>query len=552
MTRKEYFARQRALSRLQAKQEAAQTRLIHAAHMEAYRPFIAALRQGKAGHIDREALAEKITGIIRDEGGKPAREARALHSAMEAEIFGRLGIARGVLPVNIYRSQKPHNKKKAGSEIQANARAPRQSRVQGRAWGVSAGLRSGVSTYRRDPDTGNIIWDDTPLEYAFTKRAELSGQVWRAVEEEEANIFAIVQTGRAMGRDVKDIARDLETFIAYPDGGGRVLGRWGKLEPGDEAYVKRFGRAGIDYRTMRIMRTETAAMLADEQAAIARDSSISSGLVDWVLEPGRDGWNCRCAELAAGGPYNIDDLPAAIPLHPNCNCQLRPRLLTDDEVFEQFEKELARLEGETGDEAASQDWLKEQLDEIDSRMIERPVSLAPALKLDRAVDYSGVSLADAYAKEYTFLREGTAKTGNEMMSIMTEEKQVVGTWEGSPSGVNMGAGILDIFDEGAEKSLSIMHTHPGNLGLSVTDFYLLSRYKSIKGVSVETAKGKAEIVNIRQGRRPTKTELEEESNIVLYAILQRPEYKNIKKDDPRWSDIIMKRNKRLKTIFGWR
>jgi hypothetical protein len=193
-------------------------------------------------------------------------------------------------------------------------------------------------------NAGAIIWDSTPLEYAFRKRADLSSQVWAAVAEEENKVLGIVYAGRSMGRDVKDIARDLETFISYPDGGARVLGRWGKLEPGDAEYVKRFGQAGIDYRTMRIMRTETAAMLADEQADIARDSDISDGMVDWVLEPGRDGWNCRCAEVASLGPYHIDELGDAIPLHPNCNCTLRPHLKTDEELLAEFEREMEEEE----------------------------------------------------------------------------------------------------------------------------------------------------------------------------------------------------------------
>jgi hypothetical protein len=106
-------------------------------------------------------------------------------------------------------------------------------------------------------------------------------------------------------------------------------------------YHGRLGAAGIDYRTMRIMRTETAAALADRQEGIARNSDICTGKVDWVLQKGRDGWNCNCAEYAAEGPYDVDNLPGPIPNHPNCNCQLRPHLKSDAEIREEFRRRTA-------------------------------------------------------------------------------------------------------------------------------------------------------------------------------------------------------------------
>jgi hypothetical protein len=101
-------------------------------------------------------------------------------------------------------------------------------------------------------------------------------------------------------------------------------------------YHGRLGAAGIDYRTMRIMRTETAAALNDRQADIARNSYISTGKVDWVLQKGRDGFNCECAAHAAGSPYDVDNLPGPIPNHPNCNCQLRPHLKTREQIEAEF------------------------------------------------------------------------------------------------------------------------------------------------------------------------------------------------------------------------
>jgi hypothetical protein len=289
---------------------------------------------------------------------------------------------------------------------------------QGRVWGYGVTVSGKtVSAYRRDPETGKIIWDDLPLEYAFRKRADLSSQVWKAAEEQEQKIFDVIRGGRALGRDVKDIGKDLETFINYPNGGERVVGRWksmfpnteqgrreawkreylaahGGLQPGSQAarallrepdarswvkqkmaettqrgtprlpdavkqYASRLGKAGLDYRAIRISRTETAAMLADEQTDIARNSAISTGEMDFVMERGRDAWGCNCEKYAAQSPWKVDD-PARpeIPVHPNCGCVWRPRLKTDAEMMASFRERMKEAEagasaGEEGVYSAS-------------------------------------------------------------------------------------------------------------------------------------------------------------------------------------------------------
>jgi hypothetical protein len=83
-------------------------------------------------------------------------------------------------------------------------------------------------------------------------------------------------------------------------------------------YARRIGKAGLDYRAIRVVRTETARMVADEEADFAKNSYAATGQVDWILKSGREQWGCKCAEYAAGGPYMIDNLPAEIPVHPNC------------------------------------------------------------------------------------------------------------------------------------------------------------------------------------------------------------------------------------------
>jgi hypothetical protein len=106
-------------------------------------------------------------------------------------------------------------------------------------------------------------------------------------------------------------------------------------------YTARLGKAGLDYRAIRISRTETAAMLADEQTDIARNSAISTGEMDFVMERGRDAWGCNCEKYAAQSSWKVDDPNRPeIPVHPNCGCVWRPRLKTDAEIMAAFQKSM--------------------------------------------------------------------------------------------------------------------------------------------------------------------------------------------------------------------
>jgi uncharacterized Zn finger protein (UPF0148 family) len=119
-----------------------------------------------------------------------------------------------------------------------------------------------------------------------------------------------------------------------------------KLPDAVKQYAERLGKAGLDYRAISIARTETAAMLADEQKDIARNSNISDGKMDWVMDRGRDAYPCRCEELANGGPYDVDNMvdkkgnEIDCPLHPNCTCELRPHLKTDAEIMASLKAEM--------------------------------------------------------------------------------------------------------------------------------------------------------------------------------------------------------------------
>ena len=396
LTRDQYFAKQRAISRITANAEIEAVRRIRAATRELVLPLVRQYEQTRTIAYPVEELSRRIDRIIREEAAKPVFAVRKLQSEMEASLAEKLGLPVGYL-------QQMENAREVGLKKTENARRPVGSiiRMTGRAWGMGTALAG----YRRDPQTGIIIWDDLPLEYEFSKRANLSALVWRAVKSQETAVLNVIQGGRAAGRNVRDISRDLETYINFKDGGKRVLGRWrnmfpnteagrrkawqreylaahGDFQPGSDAarrllrqpdaqewvrkrmaettkrgtprlpdavkqYANRLGSAGLDYRAIRIARTETCAMVANEQLKIAENSNICTGEMDFVMERGRDHWNCNCETYSKGSdgegsPWKVDDPNKPnIPVHPNCMCEWRPRLKTDKEIIADFKKEMA-------------------------------------------------------------------------------------------------------------------------------------------------------------------------------------------------------------------
>ena len=289
---------------------------------------------------------------------------------------------------------------------------------------------AGMAGYYRDPQTGKVIWTDLPLEYQFRKRSDLSSQVWKAVEDQEQMIFDVIRGGIAAGRDVKHIAGDLEQFINYPNGGERVVGRWKGMFPDTEAgrkealkrqffeerypgiqygsddmkkildqegvkeqwksyvqhrsssafgkhylppsvkqYASRLGKAGLDYRAIRITRTELTAMLADEQLAIAEDSGICTGEMDFVMERGRDHHSCNCEKYASMNPWKVDDPERPeIPVHPSCCCQWVPRLKTDEEILADYMGKGLAVDMEAFEGSDEQKAILDAIDEAEADM----------------------------------------------------------------------------------------------------------------------------------------------------------------------------------------
>jgi hypothetical protein len=151
----------------------------------------------------------------------------------------------------------------------------------------------------------------------------LSDRVWKVGEKFRADINNTIASGLAQGRSTIQIAKDVQVYIKD---GKRVLAkRYGpNLEQGTREFLKRIG-IKVDARALRLVRSELYASLQEVAGEHGRMNPACQDLYDWVLEAGRQHWNCGCEDAASGSPYRYADLPSY--LHPNCRCQVRPVLM---------------------------------------------------------------------------------------------------------------------------------------------------------------------------------------------------------------------------------
>jgi len=203
-----------------------------------------------------------------------------------------------------------------------------------------------------------------------------------------------------------------------------------KLPDAVRQYSARLGKAGLDYRTIAVMRTKTAEMISSEQKKIAMNSDISSGLVDWILERGRDAWNCRCEDLAAGSPYHVNDMvdkqgnPIDCPLHTNCSCELRPRLKTDEEILATFREEMA-------EDLATIQGTQEQQDMLDK--IEAVIEQSQIIDID-TISGAGSDNTTSLVKSFNTNDRETIING--FSREIPEIEKLIGIPQGRPATIN--------------------------------------------------------------------------------------------------------------------
>jgi hypothetical protein len=186
--------------------------------------------------------------------------------------------------------------------------------------------------------TANRIYQDG---YTFSER------IWNLYDSEglpigingdfQYRVKNLILTGQAHGRDAVKIAQDIQVYAAQGRDAVFKPGRYGRLIPGTARYARRISKT-LDWRSLRLVRSEMNASLQEAGKLEGRVNPAASGLFDWVKTPGnpidpdpaRTTNGKRCIDLEADGPYEEQNIPDYN--HPNCSCSIRP-VLRDQRDF---------------------------------------------------------------------------------------------------------------------------------------------------------------------------------------------------------------------------
>lgn len=135
------------------------------------------------------------------------------------------------------------------------------------------------------------------------------------------DVVNLVRAAIDQGRDLGKIAADVNKYIK--DGREATIHRWGERIAPDSAQLLKRVPKQVDYRALRLARSELGRGLMETAKANGLANPAASGLWDWVRVNVID-WGCNCPSNAANSPYTYDNIPPYD--HPNCACVLRPRL----------------------------------------------------------------------------------------------------------------------------------------------------------------------------------------------------------------------------------
>jgi hypothetical protein len=146
----------------------------------------------------------------------------------------------------------------------------------------------------------------------------------RAVKASEAmrgDVLQFIRAGIAQGRDLGELALDATRY--FRDGKKQTVHRWGEnIEPDSKQLLRRVPER-VDYRALRIARSELARGLQDEAKENGRNNPAALDLYDWLRINTLD-HGCVCPSNAANSPYTYDNIPGYA--HPHCQCVVRVRL----------------------------------------------------------------------------------------------------------------------------------------------------------------------------------------------------------------------------------
>jgi hypothetical protein len=183
----------------------------------------------------------------------------------------------------------------------------------------------------------------------FADGYSYSTHVWRVGTKYQTDIKNLVSAGLAQGRSTINIAADLKGYVRK--GKPWVVNRYGpKLVRGTKEFMARVGDR-IDARALRLVRSELYMSLQEAAKEQGHLAPSCLDLYDWILQAGRQHWDCECPDLASGGPYAYSEVPD-YP-HPTCCCNIRP--VMRDRL--EFVDDLARWSA-GGDVAYMDNWYK--------------------------------------------------------------------------------------------------------------------------------------------------------------------------------------------------
>lgn len=186
---------------------------------------------------------------------------------------------------------------------------------------VAAAVVSGVNE-RVVESVLNRVWQDG---YKFSSR------VWKAGQAVKDDLRAVLSSGLAQGRDILDIAQDIQVYATK--GKAALMNRYGELLRGTREFARRIPKS-IDYRAVRLVRTETYSALRDAsiQQGIANPAALQ--LWDWVRQSLTD-WGCSCPDYAANSPYTLESLPSTP--HANCLCAVTSRMVSSSDFADRLQ-----------------------------------------------------------------------------------------------------------------------------------------------------------------------------------------------------------------------
>jgi hypothetical protein len=173
-----------------------------------------------------------------------------------------------------------------------------------------------------------------------------STRVWDAKAVYDDTIKKIVQEGIRIGRDPAKIAQDITVYTS--DGREALAKRWASLERGTSEWTKRLPK-NIDWRAIRVIRSELQATLQKEQLLAGESNPGSTQMYKWILGPGLD--HCdECIDYSSQ-TFTKENIPS-YP-HPHCGCIIQP-VLRDRETFVRDLKEW--VNGNTENTRYITDW----------------------------------------------------------------------------------------------------------------------------------------------------------------------------------------------------